>query len=819
MLSVLRDLRYALRQLCKVPTFTLVVVLMLGLGIGANTAVYSVMNALLQQLLPVSRPEGLSYVAMPKDQKQPPNADNTGSWNTSFSEPVFEALRQRSDVFEELIGYVPLSITASVAVRHAALPEQAAGEEVSGNFFSGLGVRLERGRGLTLADERNHTPVVVLSYGYWTRSYARDPGVLGQILYVKGVPMTVIGITAEGFKGIEPTSSTDFWIPLQNRADLNAWGMPDENRTLYSAPNWWCMRMMARLRPGVSAQQAQQALSGTFGEVVRQTTGTFDPQRWKPLLEFQPARGIEGMDNEYRQSIHVLMGLVGLVLLLACINVVMMLQARNTVREREFSLRLAIGASRTKIFRQLLLESLVLVSAGASLGWLFAQSATKLLAKWSGLERGLSPDRSVLLFTLLISAVAALIFGLVPLGSALRAPVAGVLRSTSSNATLNRTRTMGARVVLSFQVAVCLVLLMAAGLLLRTLRNYATQNLGVETSGLLVFGVTPQGRLESHQFYRQLMDHIRQLPDVESVSMAQNRPGSGWSNNGGLRLDGVERRDVVLRSNRVGPNFFRTMGIPILAGREFDDSDTRESQPVAIVNETFVETYLIGTNALGHQFGNKRRLTIIGVVSDSKYTGVSEKPMPMAYWAAMQDDTLGTMHMEVRTRGAAKAAFHELDKTVASLYPNVPLEWPMTQQEQFEKSYRQQRMFGVMGGFFGALAALLVATGLYGTYSYRVSRRTTEIGVRMALGASRAQVLVMVLRETLWVLVAGLAAGIPLTLLAVRPLRAMLYQMSPFDPASFVFAIGAMILVAGCAAFVPARRAASVEPMQALRSE
>jgi ABC-type antimicrobial peptide transport system permease subunit len=237
------------------------------------------------------------------------------------------------------------------------------------------------------------------------------------------------------------------------------------------------------------------------------------------------------------------------------------------------------------------------------------------------------------------------------------------------------------------------------------------------------------------------------------------------------------------------------------------------------VNETFVKTYLAGTNPLSHQLGDKHRFTIIGVVRDSKYTGVSENPMPMAYSAAMQATSLATMQIEVRTRGNAKTAFPELHKAVASLYPDVPLEWPMTQQEQFEKSYRTSRMFAAMGGFFGVLAALLVATGLYGTYSFRVGRRTTEIGVRMALGATRIQVLLMVLGETLWVLIAGVAAGIPLTLLAVRPLKAMLYQMSPFDPTSFVFAIAAMVPVAGGASFVPARRAASIEPMQALRSE
>jgi predicted permease len=818
---LLQDLRYALRQLRKSPGFTLTVVITLALGIGANTAVFSAMNAILMQLLPVSRPEGLSYVRMPNGQHPPPGGGQSGAWDTSFSEPVFEALRQRGDVFEELIAYVPLSYTGSIAVRHGELPEEASGEEVSGNFFSGVGARLERGRGFSLQDEKNHAPLVVLSYDYWTRSYARDPNIIGQTLYIKGVPMTVVGVTVHGFKGVEAATSTDFWIPLQNRPELNAWGGPAANGTLYSDPKWWCMRMMARLRSGVTPMQAQQAITGSYAEVVQQTLGTIDPKQWKPLLEFVPARGIGGYNEQYREPLRMLMGLVGLVLLIACTNVAMLVQARNTVRQREFSLRLAIGAGRLAIFRQLLAESLLLVTAGAALGWLFALSATRLLATWSGIETGLTPDHSVLLFTLLISSLAALVFGLIPLWSAMRAPVAGVLRATSANTTTSRGRVMGGRVVLAGQMAICLVLLIAAGLLLRTLRNYATQNLGIQAEGLLVFNVSPQGQADTHVFYRALLDRLRQLPGVESVSMAAMRPGSGWSNNNeGFELDGVGKPGAWLRSNNVGPGFAHTMGVPIMAGRDIAESDAQGTHLVALANETFVKKYLSGTNPLGHYLGNSKfRLDIVGVVRDSKYTSVDEEPMPMAYFACLQFPELGPMSIEVRTRGDAMAMLPELRKAVASLYPNVPIEKPMTQQRQFDDSYAKQRMFAAMGGFFGVLAALLVATGLYGSHSFRVSRRTTEIGIRMALGASRAQVQVMVMRESLWVLVVGLAVGIPLTLLAVRPLKSMLYQMSPLDPVSFVLAIAVMILVSGCAALMPARRAASIEPMQALRSE
>jgi len=816
--DLIQDTRYAMRQLRKSWGFTLVVVLTLAMGIGANTAVFSVMNAILMRLLPVSRPEGLTYVQMANGQGQAPGGSNTGDSSTSFTEETFEALRQRSDVFEDLIAYVPLSFTGSVPVRYGELPEESEGEEVSGNFFSGVGVRLDRGRGFTLNDEKSHAPIVVLSYDYWTRRFSRSTLVLGQTLYVKGVPLTIVGITAQGFKGIEPGDSTDFWIPLQQNPRLNAWGA-DYQETLYGSPKWWCLRMMARLRAGVSPSQAQQALAGTFGQVVTNSQGKIDPKEWKPLLDFIPARGVAGYSDQYREPVQILMGLVGLVLLIACTNVAMMIQARNTVRQREFSLRLAIGAGRARIFRQLLCESLTLVTAGAGLGWLFALTATRMLSAWSGIESGLSPDRTVLLFTLLVSAVAALAFGIVPLWSAINAPVAGVLRSTAINTTANRGRVLGGRIVLAAQMAICLVLLMAGGLLLRTLRNYANQNLGIQTQGLLVFGVTPQGQQETHAFYRSLIDRLRTTPGVESVSMAENRPGSGWSNNNDLTLDGVQQRGIILRSNGVGADFFRTMGVPILEGRDIRDSDTQSSQPVAVVNQYLAQRYFPHSSPIGHQLGGDHRITIVGVVADSKYRAVDEDPMPMAYYAEMQSPSLGTMHMEVRTKGDADAMLPVLRKVVAQAYPDVPLLQPRTQQEQFERSYSQQRMFAAMGGFFGALAALLVATGLYGTHSFRVSRRTTEIGVRMALGATRMHVLAMVMRESLWILLAGLAAGLPLTFLAIRPLKSMLYQMSPFDPMSLAVAIIAMIAVATSAALLPARRAAKLEPMQALRME
>jgi predicted permease len=817
---LLRDIRYALRQLRKSPGFALTVVLTLALGIGANTAVFSVMNAILLQLLPVNRAEGLSYVHIGNGQNQAPGGSNTGDSDTSFTEPIFEALRQRTDVFEQLIGYVPLSFTGKVAVRIGNLPEQAEGEEVSGNFFSGLGVTLQRGQGFTPDEEKKHAPVAVLSDAYWARRFGRDESVLGRTLYVKGVPVTIIGVAAHGFKGIEPAGSADFWIPLQNRKELNAWGGADPDQTLYGAPKWWCLRLIARLRPGVSAKQASQALAGTFGNAVAETHGKVDPKEWKPVLDFVPARGIAGFNNDYGQQVRILMALVALVLLIACTNVAMMVQSRNVVRQREFSLRMAIGADKGSIFRQLLCESLVLVGTGGALGWVLAVWATRMLAAWSEIESGLSPDRAVLWFTLAVCCAAALAFSLAPLRAAVRAPASTVLRSNASTMTASRSRVLSGRVVLSGQVAVSLVLLMAASLLLRTLRNYATENLGLEAGELLVFGVTPPGSADAHVFYRTLLDRIRQAPGVESVSMAENRPGSGWSNNDILLLDGVLQKDAELRWNGVGAGFFHTLGVPVLAGREIEERDVMNSPRVAVVNETLASRFFPHSSPVGHTiWGAPNVATIVGVVADSKYRSVDEKPRPMAYTAEMQSQSTGTMHIEVRARGNAPALLPEMRRIVASLYPDVPLEQPMTQREQFDKSYEQQRMLASTGGFFGLLAMVLVATGLYGVHSFRVSRRTTEIGLRMALGAGRGQVLAMVMRESLWVLAAGLAAGIPLTLIAVRSIQSLLYRVSPFDPVSFGLAILALLLVSGCAALVPARRAASIEPMQALRAE
>jgi predicted permease len=820
---VLQELRYTLRQLLNSPWFTATVVLTLALGIGANSAIFSVMNAVLLQGLPVPNPQDLFYLHVPSSQ--PEGAGNTGNSTTSFSDPVFEDLRQDHHAFQELIAFVPLAI-GKTAVRFGGTPEEAEGDMVSGNFFSGLGVSLARGRGFTLDDEKAHTQTVVLSYSYWTRRFSRNPAVLGQTLFIKGDAFTITGVGPEGFFGVEPGQSTDFWIPLQNRNNLNAWGTPPEYNTLYGTPTWWCLELIARLAPGTSSSQALAEVTPRFRRVAYTGLSTPDPKAPKVTLAFQAARGIEGLDSgsNTRAGMAVLMTLVGLVLVIACTNVAMLLVAKKSARQREFSLRLALGASALQIFRQLLLESLLLVTMGGALGWIFALSTTRALAGWAQIETGLEPDGAVLIFTFVICGVAALAFGLAPLIPALRAPMAGSLKTKVSTAYRSRTGKWGGNVVMATQMTFCFVLLVAAGLLLRTLENYQSTNLGMRSQGLLVFGITPQKTSDTKQnlqFYRALLDRLRTLPGVESVTFAENRPGSGWSDNNYAIIDGVVHpfSESPLRSNTVGPDFFQVLGVPVVNGRDISDSDTEASPRVAVVNETFAKRLMPGANPIGHQLGDKIRQTIVGVVKDSKYTSVDENPIPIAYYPYTQSTGIRHLGVELRIAGSSAALLPSIERAVHSLDANLPLENPMTQQAVFEQSYSESRMFSRLSAFFGLLAAFLVAIGLYGTLAYRLGRRTAEIGVRIALGARPLQVLWMLVRESLQVTAAGLAAGLLIALISAGVMESLLFGLKPRDPLTFVIALVLVIIVSLAASFLPARRAASIPPAQALRTE
>ncbi|HTZ31364.1 MAG TPA: ABC transporter permease [Methylomirabilota bacterium] len=820
------DIRFGLRMLRKNPGFAAIAILTIGLGIGANTAVFSAMNTVLLRSLPLPHPEQLIHLILPNGQ--PSGAWNTGDSETSFSEPAFEELRKQQEVFSDLMAYVPLG-EPKTAVRLDDEPEEAEVDMVSGNFFSGLGVRFARGRGFTMQDETDHTSVAVISYSYWTGRLARNPSAIGRTIYVKGAPFTVIGVSNDGFFGLEPGFSTDVWIPLQKRDDLNPWGNPASSHTLYGSPKWWCIKLIGRLQPGVTKAEALAKLDPVFQRAALIGLGTLNPKAPKPLLTLRDAKGIEGADSVYEQPIKILMVMVGLVLAIACGNVAMLLVARNAARQREFSLRMTLGAGRRRILAQLLTESLLLVAGGGLVGWLFAHLSSNALSSWWGMEVPFALDQNVLAFTALVSVACAVVFGITPLRSAMRPPSELGVKGANISASLERTSRWPGRLVIAGQMSLCLMLLVGAGLLIRSLHQYETLPLGLKPDGVLVFGTSPANAHtdeEKARFYVTLLDKMRAVPGVESATLAGNRPGSGWSNNDTFDIDGIKPEgsfeQVGMRANDVGPDFFHVLGIPILLGRDISDTDSRDHRRVAVVNETFAKRFFPKGDVLGHMVGGMKpenMSTIVGVAGDSKYTRVSEKPMPMVYFNYSTGGSISDMHVELHTTGdpktlipSVRAALHELD-------PNMPMQKPMTQRAQFDESYSEARLFARLAMFFGFVAILLVATGLYGTLAYRVSKRTPEIGVRMAMGAQRQQVLWMVLRESLLICAIAVITGLPLAFGGAQLMRSMLFGVMPGDWASFAMALAGITGVVLVSSLIPAQRAASVDPMVALRYE
>ena len=819
------DLRYAIRQLKKTPGFTLVCVLTLALGIGANTAVFSVTNAVLLRSLPVADPARVVYLRT----TTPPHGTGTIDTTETFSYPVYDALRQQHRGLSPVMADVPLS-NGKVAVRYGAQAEQAEGDMVSGTFFSGLGVKLAYGRGFSAQDESNHAPIAVVSYNYWTRRFARSPDVLGTTFYVNGVPLTIVGVSAEGFEGVDAGGSTDFWIPLQSRAELNAWGNPPEDGKLYDTNGtWWCLRLIGRLAPGVTNAQAVAQLQSTFQTAAYVGLGKPQPGEKKPILSLEEARSFPGYEEEYGKPLRILMSMVGLVLLIALSNVVMLLMARNATRQREFSVRLALGAGRRELFRQLLTESLLLVSAGALLAWLFANAATRALGAWAQIESSLAPDNTALLFTLSILALATLLFGLVPLRVVLSAGPALALKTSAAASHTDAGKSRAGKIIIAMQMTLCVVLLVGGGLLVRTLRNLQTTPLGMRVDGLVVFGVKPkvQSVPEGVAFYQELMNKLRRLPGVESVTIMEERLGSWSSDNSDMTVDGklpemANGASRTVRSNVAGPDFFGTLGVPVLLGRDFADSDTASSPHVGIINQQFAQRFFPNQNPLGHKIGTDNgqyQMTVVGVVKDHKYRSIDEEPMPMAWYMYAQIPITGQMHVEMRVHGEPLAILPSARKAVQQMDPNLPLIQPMTQRAQFDLTISRQLLFARLAGFFGFLAVVLVATGVYGTLAYRVSNRTMEIGVRIAVGAQRSQVVWLVLRDSLILTVIGVAIGIPLSLLLGRALTSALYGVKPYDGVSYFVAALGIAVVAIAASVIPARRAASVDPLTALRSD
>jgi predicted permease len=823
MTAAINDLRYALRQLKKNGGLVAICVVTLALGIGANTAVFSAMNAVLLKSLPVEDPDQVVYLRT----SGAPERTGTIDSRETFPYTVYDALRMQHGPLSQVIAYVPLS-TGKVAVRFGSQPEEAEGDMVSGKFFSGLGINFVRGHGFTEQDEAEHAPISVISFNYWNRRFAESPDILGKTLYVNGVPTTIVGVSTKGFEGLEAGHSTDFWIPLQSRAELNAWGNPPEDGKTYIANSrWWCLRLVGRLAPGLSKAQAAAQLQPLFQTAAYIGLGSPLPGEKRPTISLQEGKSFPGYDARYGRLLRTMMLMVGFVLLIALSNVAMLLIARNATRQREFSLRVALGSGRWELFRQLLIESLLLVSLGGIAAWLFANVATTALGKWAQIESTLAPDHRVLGFTLVVMALATVLLGLAPLRIVLAAGPELVTKTSTATSRSDRGISRTSRIIVVMQMALCVVLLLGGTLLVRSLRNLENTPLGMRVDGLVVFGVTPQNIHsipENTAFYQGLLLKLRALPGIESATVTEERLGSGWSSNRPMMVDGrVDSGDnASVRSNVVGPDFFHTMGVPVLAGRDFKDSDTAASPHVGIINELFAQRFLPNQNALGHTIGTEHgefQMTIVGVVKNHKYRSIDEDPIPMAWFMYAQIPVAAKMNVELRVDGEPLAILPSVRQVVQHIDPDLPLIQPMTQRVQFDTTISQQLLFARLAGFFAILAIVLVATGLSGTLLYHVNNRKVEIGLRMAVGAQRTHVVWMVLRDSLMLTAVGAAIGVPLALITGKALASVLYGLKPSDFTSLAAAVAGVVLVALGASVAPAHRAAGVDPLTALRTD
>ena len=781
----------------------------------------------LLKTLPVRDPQRLFYVHLLPGM--PDGVSNTGNANSSFSYQVFSELRTQNKAFASLLAYVPVGFN-KISVRTGITPQEASVNMVSGDFFTGLGVPLTCGGGFSRADEREGSAMAVLRYGFAASAFGEDCSSLGKQIYIKDVPFTITGIASPRFEGVESTP-TDVWIPLQRRPEFNAWGASGTN---YRADaKWWCLRMISRLKGGISEQQAETIEQPSFLRAAYRTLGGKPKPGEEPRrINFIPARGISEGQKSFEQPLYILLAMVGVILLIACGNVAMLLVARNSARQREFSIRLSLGGSKARLFQQLLVESLILVSSGAFLGWIFAIGASKVLAKWAELDVSLAPDSSVLAFTIVLSLIVGLLFGLAPFSTASAAGTGLPLKQSAATAYQERSKSVTKRLVLVLQVAMGLVLSVSAGLLVQSLRNLENRDLGFQADKLLAFGITPPATIAAqspseifNRFYRPLLDNLRQVPNVAGVTMVENRPGSGWTNNTGAEIDGQDPRKAagaksnMVRWNGVGADYFQTFGIPIRSGRGIMASDSSKSSKVAVVNERFVQIFLHQQDALGHQLSFSARMTytIVGVARNSKYAEPAEADMPMAYIPDSQLPDITVTNIVLRTRADPMTLLPEIRKRVAAFSPNSALLQPMTLKAQFAERITGERLMARLSLSFGVLALLLVSTGLYGTLSYAVNRRTSELGIRMAIGAQRRSLLWMILRENLYICLAGLAVGLPLAFYAARFLSSMLYGLAPHDPVTVCIAASILLCVTVAASILPAYRAASVDPMTALR--
>lgn len=833
-----RDLRFSVRQLRQNPILTLVAITSLGLGIGANTAIFTLAKKVLFDTLPVKDPKQLRMLTWVAghDQKVPlvwGDASSNASGDrisSSFSYPVFQELRKQTDAFQYLFAFKDVHITATVDGH----PELVSAELVSGNSFIALGVQPILGRILTPADDigPGAGPVAVISEAYWTAHFGRSPSILGKTISLNGIPVTIVGIAPANFTGLQIDTVTQVFIPLTMQPLLLPRPQNSSVSLLDNPQSWWLL-VMARLRPDVSEARAQAELDAVLRPAA--TAGMPDgntPTQFR--LQFQPGdRGLDYLKDAFAKPSYLLLSLAGLVLLLACVNMANLLLARAAAREREVSTRLALGAGRAGIVRQMLIESLLLSSlggaAGLLVGYLGRNLIPHLLAKsWSPETMPLDFDDRVVAFTVGVSLITGILFGLAPAWQATRTNVNSGLKDATHVTSSRQKMGLGKSLVI-FQIALSAILLIGAGLFVRTLVNLSHTPLGFQPDNILLFRLDPPRTRytgpQSAALYRQLEEKFAAIPGVRSVSLSTIAiVGDGYSGST-FHVSGrpIVKGEGRIQMNVVGTDFFPTLGIPIMHGRGFDVHDAHTSPMVAVINQALAQKYFPNEDPLGQTFESEDSdgpIQIVGIAANTRYASLRAPTPPLFYLPYQQHaDDVGRMVVELRTFADPTGIVSQARAAVASLDPNLPLIEVRTMTQQIDSSLSKERIFARLTAGFGLLALLLASIGIYGIMSYTVARRTSEIGIRMALGARAGQVLCMVLREASWMALAGVVIGVSGALWLGRLLSAMLYGLKPSDPLTLITAAALLTIIALLAALGPARRASRIDPIRALRHE
>ncbi len=830
MTNHLRDLRHAFRLLRLSPGFTVVAVLTLALGIGANTAIFQLIDSVRLRTIPVKNPEELGTVRI---------ADRhwgSGNFSGQYSQltfPMWEEIRKRQEGFAEIAAWADqrFNLATGGEVRPAK------GIRVSGDFFRVLGVQPFLGRLLGPEDDQPGCPAsgANISYAFWQRNFAGDPLSIGKRISLDGNSFEVLGVTPAGFNGISVGNTFDVAVPICVEPILN----PRDNR-LPQRASWW-LASIGRLKPGWTMQRASAQIKAVSPAILQETIPpVYDAEEVKKYLAyklgaFPGSTGFSELREDSETSLWLLLGISGLVLLIACANLANLMLARAGARERQITIRRALGATRWRMIRELLSESLLLAVGGAVCGLFLAFAISRLLVGFISTSENqifldLGMDWRVLAFSTSLAVLTTISFGLAPAIRATRAEPAALLQSGSRGSSGEKERFSLRRILVVSQVALSVVLLMGALLFVRSLRNLTTLNAGLQQSGILIASVDferlhiPGERYSEYK--RDIVKRVQALPGVESAADARMVPFGGNSSNQNVLLEGSDEDAGVVWRNHLGPGYFQTIGTPLLAGRDFDERDTATSVKVAIVNEAFVKKILKGAAPLGKRFrqheapGEPRPLyEIVGVVKDSKYQNMHEEFLPFMYFPATQQEKPNPDdQILIRSSLTLTSLIVSLKKTIGSLNPGIDLEFTVF-KTSIHESLLQDQLMATLSGFFGFLAVLLAAIGLYGVISYMVVQRTKEIGIRMAIGAERVHVLRLILGEAGLLTVAGLVIGAGLALASAQAAKSLLYGLKPRDPITLVAAVIVLSSVAAFASFWPAYRASKLDPLIALRYE